>query len=135
MMKFNKLSLKKIIALFILVFTIIPSFIITVMMYRNIINVVRGEYMENYVNSIFYGIDENFSNMMEGITTTALNTISHVPLYHTLVDDSMSVPEKEQIVFDELKNILENDRIIDAADIILKNGEVTEVDGKVQVIS
>ena len=120
---FGRLPVKRAIAVLTLIFTILPSALVSVYMYNYTASVVKGKYMYNYVNSMFSGIEENFSTIFKRSTMTLLNIITYNPIYSVAIDKKLTHEEKQLMLAENIDEILVSENLVAAVDIVLHNGE------------
>ena len=116
---FEKLSVRMMIAIITVFFTVVPSLLVTVYMYNYTVTGIKEKYTNNYVHSTFTGIEEKFSLLFDQTTTTLLNIITYNPIYFTVIDKDLSVDKKQHIISENIGEIIGDDNLIEAVDIVL----------------
>lgn len=117
---FKNFSIRTYVALFILVFTIIPSLIINLVTYYSTIATVKHDYMKNYLDSVFEDINTNITTLSHRICVEMLAITNDTHLSTALNSKALTYDEKNQVVQNSLSYLASSD-IIAAAEIITKS--------------
>lgn len=111
-------SIKTILISFILIFTLIPSGIIFGLSYIYYCSVLKTDYSEKYISSVYAQCENNLTSVLNYLNMVMLNISTQNDLYSAILDSSMQRAEKTSVVTRELENLLKNTNIISGIEII-----------------
>ena len=121
---FYHISIRRFLAIFILMFIIIPSTIATYATYQYTVKTIKENYATSYMNAVFNEIDYNISNIAMQINSNVMTILNQAPLPAMLPGSEMNALEREREINYLLDSNVTKDNIIKAIEFITRDGIV-----------
>ena len=117
-------SLKSVIFIYILIFSLLTLFILTKVSNFFMVNVIMDNYLTSYMESIYSSFEYMLNDMLNNISISSVNFTSWSDVYNVILDNNIGNSEKEQLIEKYTNEFINNNNIISAIDIITNDGVI-----------
>ena len=120
---FKKISIRKTLAIYILLFILLPALLVSMLIYTFSYNIVKQDYTSEYLDSIYAGFEYNMESFFNHLNTLSFNILSYQELYNLLLDESVPPENKTGQIEQILSNFLSPNSAVKGIEIHTYSGE------------
>lgn len=118
----NRLNMKNLLFIFMLLFTIVPSVLLLTLSTVYTKSIITDNYSRKYLDTVCDTLTNNLCDTIYQLNLSSVTLSSLQSITHSL-NSNMTYADKKEVIITELKDIMTHDAIIGGISIITQSGE------------